>query len=419
VLVSHRTALEYNPGPDDEIQLTTTTNRTVTYPGLTLRFIRGPGARTDDPPFMTTLRASSRARAFLENLSTSRPTTRNRVLPMAEIEKRLEGILHVEGEQGLNALRDHAREVSESFGWHRELTRLDAVIGALLQTRPGTLTSAVGLARSQGEPFDAACLARLQLLFAALKSRGFERITDASAAPDHHRNKAFFEAYFSNYIEGTTFEIEEAEQIVFDRIIPADRPRDSHDILGTFEIVSDQGEMACTISTFDDYLTLLKQRHGRMLAQRPEANPGVFKDRPNRAGETHFVDPDYVLGTLRKGFELMQELERGLPRAIFQMFLVSDVHPFVDGNGRTARIMMNAELVAAGVPTIIIPTVYRDDYLGALRALTRRDRPATIIDALVKAQRFSNLTFAPYQTILAELQRRNWFKEPDAARIVS
>ena len=28
------------------------------------------------------------------------------------------------------------------------------------------------------------------------------------------------------------------------------------------------------------------------------------------------------------------------------MFLVSEVHPFVDGNGRIARIMMNAELVA-------------------------------------------------------------------------
>jgi fido (protein-threonine AMPylation protein) len=30
------------------------------------------------------------------------------------------------------------------------------------------------------------------------------------------------------------------------------------------------------------------------------------------------------------------------------MFLISEVHPFADGNGRIARIMMNAELVAAG-----------------------------------------------------------------------
>ena len=32
--------------------------------------------------------------------------------------------------------------------------------------------------------------------------------------------------------------------------------------------------------------------------------------------------------------------------------------------------MMNAEMTAAGAATIIIPVVYRDDYLGALRAMT-------------------------------------------------
>ncbi len=31
---------------------------------------------------------------------------------------------------------------------------------------------------------------------------------------------------------------------------------------------------------------------------------------------------------------------------------------------------MNAEMTAAGAATIIIPVVYRDDYLGALRAMT-------------------------------------------------
>ena len=30
------------------------------------------------------------------------------------------------------------------------------------------------------------------------------------------------------------------------------------------------------------------------------------------------------------------------------MFLIAEVHPFADGNRRTARIMMNAELAAAG-----------------------------------------------------------------------
>ncbi|HEX7838773.1 MAG TPA: Fic family protein [Kofleriaceae bacterium] len=417
-LVSHRTAFEFTPTSGGEIWLTATTNRVVSYPGLRLRFVRGPGPLADDPKFLT-IRSSSRARAFLENLATTRPSSRTRVLPIADLEQRLEQILQVEGERALNELRDRARRIARDLGWQHAEKRLDGLIGAFLGTREGHVTSEIGRARAAGEPFDAACLARLQLLFGELRSRPVPALTDAAQTPDHVRNKAFFEAYFSNYIEGTTFEIEEAEQIVFDRAIPAKRPKDAHDILGTFRLVSDPGEMRTTPERFEQLLQLLASRHRTLMAERPEAEPGRFKDKPNRAGDTHFVDPAYVRGTLRKGMELYLDLGAGLARAIFVMFLVSDVHPFVDGNGRVARIMMNAELVSARQPTLIIPTVYRDDYLLALRALTRRHRPAPLVTALVTAQAFSNLDFTSYPSISQELSRRNWFREPDEARIVS
>ena len=51
------------------------------------------------------------------------------------------------------------------------------------------------------------------------------------------------------------------------------------------------------------------------------------------------------------------------------MFLIAEVHPFADGNGRCGRIMMNAELVAANQARVIIPTVYRNNYLSGLKAL--------------------------------------------------
>jgi Fic family protein len=61
------------------------------------------------------------------------------------------------------------------------------------------------------------------------------------------------------------------------------------------------------------------------------------------------------------------------------MFVISEIHPFLDGNGRIARVMINAELVTTGQTRIIIPTVYRDDYLGALRRLTRNNDPQVYI----------------------------------------
>ena len=51
--------------------------------------------------------------------------------------------------------------------------------------------------------------------------------------------------------------------------------------------------------------------------------------------------------------------------------------------------MMNAELVKAGHSKIIIPTVFREDYIGALRKLTKQRKCDTYIKMLQRAQEFS------------------------------
>ncbi len=61
------------------------------------------------------------------------------------------------------------------------------------------------------------------------------------------------------------------------------------------------------------------------------------------------------------------------------MFLVSEVRPFADGYGRIARIMMNAELVAAGEERIFIPTIFRSNYLTGLKVLSNSDSPNCLI----------------------------------------
>lgn len=47
------------------------------------------------------------------------------------------------------------------------------------------------------------------------------------------------------------------------------------------------------------------------------------------------------------------------------------IHPFIDGNGRTARFLMNLALLQAGYPITIIPPVLRGDYIDALKASNR------------------------------------------------
>jgi hypothetical protein len=88
----------------------------------------------------------------------------------------------------------------------------------------------------------------------------------------------------------------------------------------------------------------------------------------------------------------------------------------VDGNGRTARIMMNAELAAAGEQRIIIPTVYRNNYLASLRALTQDNAPTPLIRTLDYAQQWTNAI--PWSTIKESqlaMESCNAFYEPNKA----
>lgn len=165
-----------------------------------------------------------------------------------------------------------------------------------------------------------------------------------------------------------------------------------------------------------DLILLLKGRHARVVEGRPDKGPGQFKADPNRAGSTLFVAPDLVEGTLAKGFEIYRGLSSPLHRAVFMMFLIAEVHPFSDGNGRVARIMMNAELVAAGESRILVPTVFRNNYLAALKALSQNRLTGAIVRMLDFAQRYTvAVDFSEVGLARLILDRTHAFMDPNEA----
>src|SRR5450756_2357303 len=58
--------------------------------------------------------------------------------------------------------------------------------------------------------------------------------------------------------------------------------------------------------------------------------------------------------------------------AIIHKELVT-IHPFIDGNGRAARLLMNLALLQDGYPLAIIPPILRRDYLDILNKTHRGD----------------------------------------------
>ncbi len=420
-LLSHRSAIEFKPTSKGHIFITYTYTKKVSLPGITIRFLQGEGPIEGDTIFSGELYVSQRERAFLENLQVSRrPGPESKTLTLPEIEEKLEQIVRVNGEDALNEVRDKSRVIAEKLMMQKEFEKLDRLISALLTTHTSKiLTSPVAMARAFGTPFDPARIKLFETLFLALHQREFKSYPDANLEPSAFKNFAFFEAYFSNYIEGTVFELEEAKDIISTEQPLPNRNEDSHDILGTYKLVSNMKEMKTLPTLAEELLKILEYRHQVLLGARLDKKPGKFKDKNNRAGNTHFVDYTMVRGTLLKGFEYYNVLNDPFAKAAYIMFMVSEIHPFLDGNGRIARVMMNAELVKAGQTRIMIPTVYRDDYLGALRRLTRQSDPEVYIRMLQRAQLFcSTLTANSIDVMEDQLERSNAFKEHDEARLV-
>ena len=167
------------------------------------------------------------------------------------------------------------------------------------------------------------------------------------------------------------------------------------------------------VTDFASFLDTLRTAHLEMLGGRPDERSGQFKLAPNVAGHSAFVAPALVRGTLRQGFDIVRSLTEPFHRAVALMFVLAEVHPFDDGNGRIARAFMNAELVSGGQRRIVIPSVYREDYLTALRALTRQDHAAPVIAVLDFAQRYTAaIDFSTYDRALAMLQSTNAFEDP-------
>ncbi len=418
-LLSHRSALEFKPTSGGHIFLTYTYSSNVLLPGLTVHLLKGAKPMEGDNPFFETLFASQEARAFLENFQETRKKDQeSKCLPVSEIEERLEAIVRARGEHGLNTLRDTAREISTKLEMQKEFKKLNQLISDLLTTgKSKNLISPVAVARSLGEPFDPARIKLFEGLYEELAGKVFTE-HKVSGSDKHYKTFAFFEGYFSNYIEGTEFTIDEAKEIIqTETPLPA-RDEDSHDILGTYRIVSSKKEMSVCPATATEFLDLMRNRHTRLLQSRTSKRPGEFKDRNNRAGNTEFVDWSLVNGTLKKGFEWYTLLKDPFSKAVYMMFLVSEVHPFLDGNGRIARVMMNAELSSKGLAKIIIPTVYREDYMGALRKLTRQQIADPYIRMMARAYEFSSmLNHESIDEMEQYLEMCDAFKEPKEGKL--
>ncbi len=374
-ILSFRTSVDLKPVPFEGqmiVFVTSSYSKTISLPGLLIKVIKGNSTDYTEQ-LLPNIARSNVPRMLLENLMPMRgPYKNSKTIGINGVETFLAKELVLRNEKILNEYRDAAKSIANDLGYGAEYQKLNTIISALLSTHPdeNVLNTPYAKAAAKKEPFDHGRIKLFEELVLYMKKCKFKK-RNYEYQKATFKNISFFESYFSNFIEGTEFTIDEAEDIAFQGIEANNRHADSHDILANFTLSNDYSEMSMTPRNSEELLDILQKRHAYIMRERPDKRPGNFKEKPNKVGNTYFVPPNEVLGTLSQGFEYYHLLNDGLEKALFMHLLISEVHPFDDGNGRLSRIMMNAELVKVGLYKIIIPSAHRDNYLNGVRLASR------------------------------------------------
>jgi hypothetical protein len=115
-----------------------------------------------------------------------------------------------------------------------------------------------------------------------------------------------------------------------------------------------------------------------------------FRSAPVYIRRSMHVPPnrDAVREMMPAFFDLLKAESDPAVRVVLGHFIFVYIHPYMDGNGRTGRVLMNAMMAAGGYPWTVIPMERRTEYMAALEdASVRQDiRPFATFIASVLAQ---------------------------------
>lgn len=396
---------------DGELNVSHRRRDPLVLPGLTIRSDMAGRREEDDIPIGDDVYLASTVRALIDN-SRDHPGRPSRRIARLSRERLHDEIVHVVQTTRADRVDALVAEVvarsPKSVG-----TGIKAFFDAA-RAHIGTVESPSRAMRAaqRGEGYDRHRVRLFRQFADQLSAKA--PVERRDVLPQYTAEIPFFESYFSNFIEGTELTVEEAGAIVFDHV-DLGRPEDAHDILGTYEITASPA-MRTPIRDADDFLDTLRSWHATLMRAHPSRLPGQWKNRANRAGATEFVTPELVPGTLRAGWEEGEGLPAPFHRAVYLMFLVSEVHPFIDGNGRSARLAMNNALAAVGDHRIIVPTVLRLSHLSSLTRATNGGGPDGLFRVLDHAQHWvSRGDWGTVASGLAYCQETNSLIDPHEA----
>jgi Fic family protein len=173
--------------------------------------------------------------------------------------------------------------------------------------------------------------------------------------------------YTSNAIEGNTLTLRETAEVIEHGITVGGKSlRDHFEAVDHYSAVQWTRELAALATPIGE--STVCELHRRIVARSQPAIAGIYSELPRRIGGSPVVLPNPA-----KTPALMEEFGAWLqaappdPAAVFEAhFRLTTIHPIGDGNGRTARLLMNLLLIRGGYPPVAVRPEDRNTYLDAL-----------------------------------------------------
>ncbi len=175
--------------------------------------------------------------------------------------------------------------------------------------------------------------------------------------------------FHSNAIEGNTLTIHETKAILEDGITIVGKSMREH-----LEAINHKQAIILTeeIVKNKDVLSeiLIKELHAIILHGIDQSNAGTYRKHDVIISEASHTPPSYIevpqlMENLMVWYNKKTKLHP-LEKATMLHSKFVNIHPFVDGNGRTARLLMNLELIKSGYLPIIIESEQRFTYYEVL-----------------------------------------------------
>ncbi|MBL7132348.1 MAG: Fic family protein [Candidatus Omnitrophica bacterium] len=182
--------------------------------------------------------------------------------------------------------------------------------------------------------------------------------------------------YSSNALEGNSLTISETKVVIEDGLTIAGKPlKDHYEATGHSDAFDHMYALATgkTITEED-----VKKLHSLFYHRINEKDAGVYRSVQAiiTGSQYPLPKPDTLPGMMEKFVKDLPDSKKKNHPVVYAAKLHKEfvfIHPFVDGNGRVARLLMNVALMQTGYIIAIIPPLKRAEYISALEKAHKDD----------------------------------------------